>query len=155
MQPGLTRVFLCFKPGVSQHPVKPFEQKRKQYYQGTSEDIQPEIGHPVEIPTYDNDNLGKNGSDEDRIPPDEFKKESQQENSEHIAIKDRSYNIHKLYQVIEEVGYTGDDYCNYTPEQRKSFGCPYIVFLGKTTFYIAFVKVQGTNGAKGIKFGGG
>ena len=77
--------------------------------------IEPQIGHPVIIPSYDNNNLCKNGRNEYGIPPDEPEKEGQDKNPKDISVKDGPNDIYQLNQVVKKIGNTSYNNGNNPP----------------------------------------
>ena len=69
------------------HAIEQLQKESNNYHNSTTEGIEPEIRHPVEIPTQYNDNLGDYGSHKNCISAYKPEEEGQQKNPQNITVE--------------------------------------------------------------------
>ncbi len=106
-------VYLC--RGIAQEIIKPLRNRGQQYDQNTTKGVEPQIGHPIQVPTNDHNDLGDDSGDKNCISLYKLEEECKEENAQYIPIKYRSDNVDQLYQIVKKVGHVGNTYGNHYP----------------------------------------
>lgn len=92
------------------------QNKRNSHDQYTAYQIKPEERQDVDPPNIDDEGLGNQCRHKGRVAADEFDKEGQKKDSQYIPVKDGTYDIDQLNQVVKQIGHTGYQNGQDTPK---------------------------------------